>query len=66
MLAGDAYPYVESIQFTGSTPTSTSVISYAVTFNEPVTGVDANDFQLLLSRVGPGAKIDSISPASTS
>jgi len=64
MLAGDAYPYVESIQFTGSTPTSTSVVSYAVTFNEPVAGVDANDFQLVLSQVGPGAKIDSIVPAS--
>ena len=64
MLAGDAYPYVDSIQLTGSTPTSSSTISYAVTFSEPVTGVDANDFQLVLSQVGPSAKIESISPAS--
>jgi len=64
MLVGDAYPYVDSIQLTGSTPTSSSTISYAVTFSEPVTGVDATDFQLVLSQVGPSAKIASISPAS--
>jgi len=42
-------PFVQSISLVGSPVTNAMSISWTVTFSEPVTGVDASDFQLLPS-----------------
>jgi autotransporter-associated beta strand protein len=44
-------PFVQSISLVSSSPTTASSISWAVTFSEPVTGVDAGDFAVALSGV---------------
>jgi hypothetical protein len=49
MLSGDPYPYVQSISLVGTPPAFATTRDYAVTFSEPVTGVDPTDFQLALS-----------------
>ncbi len=52
-------PFVESINRANpSTPTASGpAVSYTVTFNEPVTGVDASDFSLVL-----GGSVSAASP----
>ena len=44
-LSGDPYPYLQSITAIGPTTVYGNIASYAVVFSEPVTGVDASDFQ---------------------
>jgi hypothetical protein len=43
-LTDDVPPSVRSITRTGDEVTSASTVTFTVTFNEPVTGVDATDF----------------------
>ncbi len=42
----DSYPIVLSIKTIDPNPTSASQVRFAVTFNEPITGVDSSDFDL--------------------
>jgi hypothetical protein len=59
-------PFVQSINRTTPTGpvTNAAAVTYAVTFSKPVTGVNANDFQLTL--VGVNAAISQVSAVSSS
>ena len=59
------YPYVLSSVRVNPSPTNLSTVGFTVTFSEPVTGVDAGDFALILKGSGVStAAVVSITPAS--
>ena len=51
LLTADPWPYVDSIRLAGSPSPDATSLTYAVEFSEPVTGVDAADFSLVLTGV---------------
>lgn len=55
-------PIVNSILRADVSPTNASTVKYSVTFSEPVTGVDASDFQLTATGIS-GAAITSVTGA---
>lgn len=50
----DGRPFVESITRVGDAKTNATSVSYTVTFDQPVTGVDASDFALLMTGTAYG------------
>lgn len=69
-FTGDVYtldrtgPAVSSIARVDPTPTALTSVSWTVTFNESVTGVDAADFALAQSGGVSGALITAVTPVS--
>ena len=59
--AYEAAPSVLSILRAGADPTNAATVSFTVTFNMPVIGVNASDFQLNVSPGQSGATLRSIS-----
>src|ERR1700722_13481529 len=64
LLSGGS-PFVESINRTAPVGPTTSAasVTYTVTFNEPVTGVDSGDFSLAVSGT-VGATVAQVTPVS--
>jgi hypothetical protein len=56
-----AFPFVSSITRVQGNPASAMTVNFAVTFSEPVIGVDANDFRLDVSGGITGASITNVS-----
>ena len=53
-------PVVSSINLAGTSPTNAASVSWTVTFNESVTGVDATDFSLVNGGLGGSPSITSV------
>jgi hypothetical protein len=53
-------PSVQSIERADASPTNAASVSWAVTFNKPVTGVDASDFQLVRTGGLAGGSVVSV------
>ena len=60
-----AVPAVSSITRDDGSPTNLSSVSWTVTFNESVTGVDSSDFTLVQGGAVSGASITSVSGSGT-
>ncbi|MEN0107399.1 MAG: hypothetical protein AAGC84_13350, partial [Pseudomonas sp.] len=54
VLVDGVAPDVSSITLDGASPTNASSVSFTVTFNEDVTGVDISDFNLVASGTAAG------------
>lgn len=54
-------PIVNSINRSGTSPTNTATVQFAVSFSEPVTGVDLTDFSLATSQSINGASVATVS-----
>jgi len=66
-MPSGVFPFVESINRTtpAGPTTNASAVSYAVTFSEPVTGVNPTDFQLATTRT-VGTTLTQVTPVSGS
>jgi hypothetical protein len=60
------FPFVASINRAAANPTNASSVSWTVTFNENVVGVDASDFALVNGGLGGGPAISLLSGSSSS
>jgi hypothetical protein len=59
-------PVALSILRTSASPTTAASVNFSVTFSEPVTGVDKNDFALVTSNGITGAAVTTVSGSGTS
>jgi hypothetical protein len=60
--AAGTYPLVTSIRRDRPSPTNDAVVSWTVTFSEPVQGLDRSDFLLLVTGLRGNPKLGTISP----
>ncbi|PDW02309.1 beta strand repeat-containing protein [Candidatus Viridilinea mediisalina] len=65
MGAYEALPAVLSINRAGANPTNAATVGFTVTFNMPVTGVDAGDFAMILTDGQVGSSISDVSGSGT-
>lgn len=63
--AASCPPMASSIVRAGASPTNAASVTFTVTFNQSVTGVDASDFTLVTTGAVAGATITSVSGGGT-
>lgn len=63
--SGACGPAVSSIARAGASPTSAATLTFTVTFNQAVTGVDSFDFSLVTTGGIAGASVTSVSGSGT-